>query len=213
MQPKFQVNSCIYVDTVIRDVKPCQKHYNSSGWFKRDSRITIIDLSTSPKFIARSTFPYGLKLQIGISREPLELLAYCKKASKQWAKKWASSAQDASKKASEQGAKRRLSSEWKGEWAASEKHAKSLARSEQCNEASKTASKTWWIKWAFRVRNIANTNIASNVASVEARCNFTALNLRWFISLIDMALLFGPFVGPSVRRSVTPFLLEVIRST
>ena len=65
VQPKFQVNSCMYVDTVIHDVQPCQKRYNSTGRFVtlgRDSRI--IDLSTSLKFIARSTFRYGLKLQI-----------------------------------------------------------------------------------------------------------------------------------------------------
>ena len=60
-QPKFQVNSCIYVDA-LRDVKPC---YSSTGRFVtlgRDSRI--INLSTSPKFIAQLTFRYGSKLQI-----------------------------------------------------------------------------------------------------------------------------------------------------
>ena len=62
---KFQVNRCIYADTVMLDVQLCQKRYNSPYRF-----VTLghdfrpIDLSTMPNFVARRDFNYGFKLQI-----------------------------------------------------------------------------------------------------------------------------------------------------
>ena len=70
----------MYADTVIHDVQLCQKRYNSPDRFatlRHDFReFRTIDLSTSPKFVARWACCYGLWLQIWISQELWELLLW-----------------------------------------------------------------------------------------------------------------------------------------